>query len=149
MGFKLWPVLPVFLVFAESQLDIIQEVVIGRAFAKGIGRTVLCHESVELVALQVRHLEHHGTVEAVVDKRLLLVINQPVLEGQRASFLLELEHLDQLVEVQPCPQTDASAPASCFRDMDTRFFIIEILLVLLPVLQGIIMIVTGHYTYFL
>ncbi len=85
----------------------------------------------------------------MVDKRILLVINQPVLEGQRASFLLELEHLDQLVEIEPCPQPDARSPASRFRDMYARLFIIEKLLVILPVLQRIIVIIMGHNPYFL
>ena len=46
-------------------------------------------------------------------------------------------------------QSDARSPASCFRDMDTRLFKIEILLVILPVLQGIIVIIMGHNPYFL
>ena len=51
MGLR--PLFAVFLVFFESELDIVQEVVVCRFLAKLIGGAISYHKAIELVALEV------------------------------------------------------------------------------------------------
>ncbi len=138
------PFLPVLLVFAKGQLDIIQQVVVGRALAELVGRAVFRHEAVQLVSLQVSHLQDYGAVEPVIDELILLFVHQPVLEGLQPVRPLKPEHVDQLVQVYARPESRIAVG-----DLESRLVEIEVLFVVFPVLQAIHVIIVRHYPYFL
>ena len=131
------------LVLFESEFDIIKKLVVGCIFCKVVGRSVPDHEGTEFIVVESRDFFNDIPGKSVVDKFILLIIYKPVLESLQAAVSLKPEHIDDLVQVQSCISVGA------FRDFKSRFFIIEDLLIVFTVLEGIHMIVPGRYAHFI
>lgn len=140
---RLRPFFTVFLVFPESELDVIKEVVVGGLLTKFIRRAVPDHKAVELVALQVGDLQYDGAVKAVVDVFILFFLDQSSLERLYTFGPGEAEHVDQLVQIDPY----AGAIGAGAIELESRFFKVEDPGVILPVLNGVAAVIPGHYLY--
>jgi len=142
---RLWFFFPVLLVFLEGQFNIIVQVVIRGAFAEFEGGSVSYHKAIQFIPGEVGDLEYDRRVKAVVDEFILFLIQEAVLEGEHATCSGKTEYVDQFVEVDACTQPAIGGRAGQF---EAGFFEIKDLGVILPVLDGVCAIVTGHDPYF-
>ena len=136
----------ILLIFGERQFGIFQEVVVGGALTKAVGRPVFHHETVQFVALEVGHFQHHRGVEAVVDILIFFVFEKPALERFEASRPVELEIADDLIEVEAGAHAQTGAAVGDGKGV--RFFEVEIFFVVFPVLERVVVIAPGHDPYF-
>lgn len=142
-GLSLRSFFTVFLVFLESELNIIQQVVVRRLLTKLVGGAIPDHETIERIAFEVGNLQYDGPVEAVVDEFVVFLIPQSSLEGLDAFGPCEAEHIDQLIKVYSC----AGSIGAGADDLKSGLFKIENFGVVFSVLDGIIPITAGHHLY--
>lgn len=140
---RLFPVLFVLLI---SEFDVIQEVIVGCPFAKLVGRTVFYHEGIQFVAIQPSSFFDDVFAEAMVDKLVLFFFDQPFLEGHHSFGPLKTEDIYQFVQVYSGAQASVGGWVG---DLESRFFKIEYLLIIFPVLQRVHPVVLRHDLYLL
>src|SRR5258708_27476092 len=100
---------PVFFILGISQFDIIQEIVVGRPFAKLIRRAVFDHKTIQLVAVQMDGPFDDILAETMVDELILLFIHQPVLKSLQTLGSLQTQDIEQLVQVHSRSQAAIAA----------------------------------------
>jgi len=138
------PLFTVFLVFFKSEFDVVHEVIVRGALAKFIRGPVADHEAVQFVTLEVGDLQHEGPVEPVVDEFVLLFVQQSSLEGLYTFGPCKPEYVDQFVQIDPCSGSVGAGSV----EFETWFSKIKNFFIVLPVLEGIAVIVPGHYLHF-